>query len=111
MRRWTIAVLAAASAAFLLSGCQAVTAYEQGVVEPNVDKAYDEIVKRWCRMPVDIQVRAIERKTITPRSLTDNCPEWRSIRDAMIGEAVSGRTGLLDNLTLQPDSRIAPETE
>ena len=77
----------------LLPGCTATTfsaidQIEKGVLEPRVDAVYDETVKRWCRMPVDIHNRAIGRNTITPRSLTDNCPDWQAIRDALIGSAL-----------------------
>jgi len=66
-----------------------VDQFEKGVIEPRVDAAYDETVKRWCRMPVDIHNRAISRNTITPRSLTDNCSDWRAIRDALVGNALN----------------------
>ena len=77
----------------VLGGCTAATfsqidQIEKGIIEPRVDAIYDETVKRWCRMPVDIHNRAIGRNTITPRSLTDNCPDWRAIRDALIGSAI-----------------------
>ena len=79
--------------AIFLSGCTAasfsrVDQIEKGIIEPGVDAGYDETVKRWCRMPVDIHNRAIGRNTITPRSLTDNCPDWQAIRDALIGSAM-----------------------
>jgi len=81
-------------AAIFLTGCTVGTfskidQIEKGVIEPRVDATYDETVKRWCRMPVDIHNRAIGRSTITPRSLTDNCPEWRAIRDALVGDTMN----------------------
>lgn len=83
---WT-GVIAVLGIMILFGGCSAqFEAAEKGVIEPKVDQAYDETVKRWCRFPPDVQVRALERGTIRPRSLTDTCPEWRSLRDAMIGE-------------------------
>ena len=87
MMRWYIPIYLT----LILSACSGldkIHAVEKGIIEPAVDKGYDELVSRWCRMPVDIQNRAINRKTITPRSLTDNCPDWRAIRDALIGEAM-----------------------
>ena len=77
----------------VLGGCTAATfsqidQIEKGIIEPRVDAIYNETVKRWCRLPVDIHNRAIGRNTITPRSLTDNCPDWRAIRDALIGSAI-----------------------
>ncbi len=85
-------------AVIFLSGCTAATfskidQIEKGIIEPRVDAVYDETVKRWCRMPVDIHNRAIGRNTITPRSLTDNCPDWRTIRDALIGRAMQRLIG------------------
>jgi hypothetical protein len=86
---------AAIIAMFLLSACAGtvakVDAVERGVVEPTVDRGYDETVKRWCRLPVDVHSRALERRSITARSLTDNCPEWRAIRDAFLGEQLDLR--------------------
>lgn len=84
--------------ALLLGACSPavfsrIDQVEKGIIEPRVDATYDETVKRWCRAPVDIHRRAIERKTITPRSLTDNCSDWRAIRDALIGDAM-GRLGM-----------------
>ncbi len=76
-----------------MSGCTAagyskIDQFEKGLIEPRVDAGYDETVKRWCRLPIDIHNRAIHRNTITPRSLTDNCPDWQAIRDALIGSAM-----------------------
>ncbi len=89
--KWAVGALVGVMAVFFLAGCSGldkIHAVEKGIIEPAVDKGYDELVNRWCKMPVDIQNRAINRKTITPRSLTDNCPDWRAIRDALIGEAM-----------------------
>ena len=58
------------------------------MIEPRVDAAYDAGLKVWCGFPADTHNRAIERNAITPRSLTDNCPAWRAIRDALIGSAM-----------------------
>lgn len=85
--------------ALLLGACSPaifsrVDQVEKGIIEPRVDVTYDEAVKRWCRAPVDIHRRAIDRKTITPRSLTDNCSDWRALRDALIGN-VMGRLGMV----------------
>ncbi len=84
--RWAALILLLA-----LGGCgtlDKIHAVEKGIVEPAVDKGYDELVDRWCKMPVDIQNRAISRKTITARSLTDNCSDWRAIRDAFLSGAM-----------------------
>lgn len=73
----------------LVAGCDALgnaKAFEKGVVEPRVDQAYDEILERLCKMPVDIQRRALDRKTMTVQSLIEICADWRAIRDAMLGE-------------------------
>ena len=92
----TIAVLAA----LVLSGCSASTyagidAFDKGVLEPRTDANYDGALKRWCRLPIDIHLRAIARQTITARSLTDNCVEWRGLRNLLIGETMT-RLGLAD---------------
>ena len=57
--------------------------FEKGVIEPKVDETYDAAVSRWCMFPIDIHLRALQRNTITIRSLTDNCGDWRMIRDAL----------------------------
>lgn len=80
-------VRGAVLAALLLAGCAEARQFETGVIEPKVDAAYDELLARWCNMPPDIHVRAIGRRTVTPRSLTDNCAAWRALRDALLGEA------------------------
>ena len=71
----------------ILVGCTAsgiafVDSFDKGVLEPRTDANYDEAFKRWCRLPIDIQLRAIRRGTISPRTLTDNCSEWRDIKYA-----------------------------
>jgi len=64
----------------LLGACSTLDA-----VKPKLDDAYDKALAAWCVLPPATHVRAISRRSITPRSLTDNCPAWRAIRDAMIG--------------------------
>lgn len=61
---------------------------KKGIVEPRVDAAYDAIIKTWCTFPAESHARALIRKTITPRSLTDNCPAWKTIRDALISDVI-----------------------
>lgn len=71
------------SAALFLSGCSfspLATAWEEGTVEPNVDKAYDAALKRFCRLPFDVHLRAINRGTVTPKQLFDLCPEWQILK-------------------------------
>ncbi len=79
--------------ALLLGACSPATVAaigqaKKGVVEPRIDAAYNTALKVWCAAPADTHNRAIERNAITPRSLTDNCPAWRAIRDALIGETM-----------------------
>ena len=79
--------------ALLLSACSPSTfakidQVQKGVVQPRLDATYDTALKIWCNAPAATHNRAIDRNAITARSLTDNCPAWRAIRDAMIGGAM-----------------------
>ncbi len=79
--------------AALLAACSPATnarlsQVKSGVIEPRIDVAYDALVRTWCDFPAQTHNRAIERQTIQPRSLTDNCPAWRDIRDSLIGSAM-----------------------
>ncbi len=69
--------------ALLLSGCAAVDA-----VKPKLDKAYDKALAAWCVLPAATHLRAIDRGSIEARSLTDNCPAWQAMRNALVGPAV-----------------------
>ena len=84
--------------ASLLAACSPSTfakidQVKKGVIEPRLDATYDTALRIWCKAPAATHNRAIERNSITARSLTDNCPAWRSIRDALIGSAME-RLGL-----------------
>lgn len=85
--------------ALLLGACSPATfarieQVKKGVVEPRLDATYDAALRTWCTLPVKTHNRAIQRNAITPRSLTDNCPEWRAVRDALIGDAMN-RLGVI----------------
>ncbi len=73
----------AALGALLLGGCVVVDA-----AKPKLDNAYDKALAAWCVLPAATHLRAIDRGSIEARSLTDNCPAWQAMRNALVGPAV-----------------------
>ena len=78
---------------FALSACTAggiahIDAVRTGIVEPKVDRTIDAAISTFCGLPVRTQLRAIERKAITSAALVTLCPEWKALRDTMIGSAM-----------------------
>ena len=78
----------------LLAGCEtyvrAKTA-EKAVLEPIVDAAYDSAVMRVCNLPMDIQMRAVQRHgTQMITGMVAMCPSWRFMRDSMLSAALTG---------------------
>ena len=47
--------------AFLLGACADLGAWEKDVAEPQVDELYDASLDRLCKLPLDVQIRAINR--------------------------------------------------
>lgn len=74
--------------ALLLSACADLDRIEKGVIEPRVDEAVAEAVKRLCSLPVDVTKRAVEARTVPSwQSMADFCPNtWRAVRDGMRAE-------------------------
>jgi len=68
----------------LLGGCAGVVER----VKPTLDKTYDKALAVWCLAPAATHLRAINRGSIEARSLTDNCPQWRAMKNALVGPAV-----------------------
>lgn len=79
------AVLLVAAVALPLGACTAamdaqIDAAKAGVIEPAVDRGYDNTVGALCKMPASTQRRAVvDRKTMTTRALRDMCPDWESL--------------------------------
>ena len=84
-------VIATALAAGLLAAdCASlaeVVAFEKGVAEHAVEKTYDELGRRLCRLPLDVHARTIERCGGDHlRALVLLCPTWRAIRDRITAD-------------------------
>ena len=85
----------------LVGGCTAIE-----VVKPKLDSVYDDALKVWCVAPAATHLRAINRGSIQARSLTDNCPAWRAIKNALVG---STEPVTLESLAdFMEDRRIQP---
>ncbi len=69
--------------ALALGGCAVVDS-----ARPSLDGAYDKALAAWCVLPAATHLRAIDRGSIEARSLTDNCPAWQAMRNALVGPAV-----------------------
>lgn len=72
---------------FVISGCTVFQSAKiaEKAAEPVVDAAYEKTISRLCNLPLDIQMRAIDRHG--PAMVTGMvalCPSWRGIRDAML---------------------------
>ena len=85
-------ILTAIAMMFALSACTGTAdtwyQFDKGVLEPKSDKAYDVAINQLCALPLDIQLRAVRRKTIPMDALIKMCPDWKSARDAMIGDSM-----------------------
>ena len=80
-------IIAALAMLFVLSACAGTAdrafMFDKGVLEPKADKIYDVGIRRLCALPLDIQLRAVRRKTVTLSALIEMCPDWKDARDAL----------------------------
>jgi len=76
-------IMALAIVVLALSACAGTAdrafMFDKGVLEPKADKIYDVGIRRLCALPLDIQLRAVRRKTVTLSALTEMCPDWFEI--------------------------------
>ena len=81
----------------LLSACSAkgyyaqIDAIEKGVIEPEVDAALDRAAARFCKLPADIMLRAMDRNG--PRftaAIVGLCPEWQRLGMHLAAAAFGG---------------------
>ena len=77
-----------ATTLLILGGCASIDAFERGAIEPKTDEYYDASIQRWCELPIDVHMRAIDRGTLTIDSLAALCPDWARARDMFLEEAV-----------------------
>ena len=74
---------------FTLSACSTLDTVEtfDAAAQPGADDAYDFAKDRLCALPLDIQVRAIERHGEDYLDgLTGICPDWRKIQLYFVNE-------------------------